>query len=581
MTADELREKYLQFFESKGHKRIPSAPLVPENDPSVLFTTAGMHPLVPYLLGQPHPSGKRLTDVQKSLRTGDIDEVGDPIHHTFFEMLGNWSLGDYFKKEAINWSYEFLTSLQWLNIDPKKLAVSVFTGDEDAPFDEESYNLWLNLGIPKERIARLPKKNNWWGPAGEIGPCGPDSEMFVWTGEGKAPQAFDPENAQWVEIWNDVFMQYNKTAEGKFELLRQKNVDTGMGLERVLATMNSLSDNYQTELFLPAINKIEEISGKKYAEYQRGFRIIADHLRAAVFVIADGVEPSNKERGYILRRLIRRAAVQFKKLEVSDLETAVKSAAEVFIDLMSPVYPELNQHRQKILGILGAEVKKFSQTLDRGLKEVNKLNSITGKTAFDLFQTYGFPLELTIELAEEKGFKVDIEEFKQEFEKHRELSRTASAGMFKGGLGEQSEITTKYHTATHLLHAALRQVLGNHVQQKGSNITAERLRFDFSHPEKLTEEQLKQVESLVNQKIGEGLPVIREEMNKDKALNSGALGFFAEKYGDKVSVYTIGDFSKEICGGPHVENTKQLGHFKITKEESAGANLRRIYATLS
>lgn len=581
MTSDELRQKYLKFFAKRGHKIIPPAPLVPEHDPSVLFTTAGMHPLVPYLLGQPHPGGKRLVDYQKCLRTVDIDEVGDICHHTFFEMLGNWSLGDYFKEEAIKWSYEFLTSPEYLNLPKGKLGVSVFQGDQDAPFDQESYDIWLSLGISEGRIAKLPKKDNWWDPIGETGPSGPDTEMFIWTGKKEAPKIFDPSDKHWVEIWNDVFMQYNKTAEGKFELLSQKNVDTGMGLERALAVTNGLDDDYLTDVFLPVIKKIEELSRKKYSDYLKEFRVIADHLRAAVFIIADGVEPSNKERGYVLRRLIRRAILQLKKLDVADLEKGGQEIAKVVLKIMGPTYPELEQNSIKMIQIIEAEINKFNQTLEKGLKEFQKLSSIDGRIAFDLFQTYGFPLELTEELAAEKGLKIDREEFRKEFASHKELSRKLSAGMFKGGLGEQSEIATKYHTATHLLHAALRQVLGSHVQQKGSNITAERLRFDFSHTEKLTEKQIKEVEDLVNQKIQENLEVSSEEMKKEDALNCGALGFFTEKYGDTVRVYSISDFSKEICGGPHVQNTGELGHFKITKEESAGSDIRRLYAVLA
>lgn len=581
MTSDELRQKYLKFFEKKGHKIIPSASLVPEHDPSVLFTTAGMHPLVPYLLGQPHPAGKRLVNYQKCLRTDDIDEVGDAIHHTFFEMLGNWSLGDYWKQEAIAYSYEFLT--KELQLEPERIYVTCFGGDKDAPKDIESAEIWKSLGIPDERIYFYGKKENWWGPVGETGPCGPDTEIFYELPSQPCSPNCQPSCncGHFSEIWNDVFMQYNKTAEGKFEPLKQKNVDTGMGLERVLAVAQGLDDDYQTELFLPAIQKIEELSNLKYTDHLKEFRINADHLRAAVFIIADGVAPSNKERGYVLRRLIRRAALQLKRLDITDLKKAGLEIAEVFIQIMGPVYPELENNHTSIIQIIEVEINKFNQTLDRGLKEFNKLPEINGKIAFDLFQTYGFPLELTEELAAEKGFKIDPEEFRKEFEKHRELSRKLSAGMFKGGLGEQSEVTTKYHTATHLLHAALRQILGEHVQQKGSNITTERLRFDFSHPEKLTEEQLKQVENLVNQKIKENLPVSDEEMDKEDALKCGALGFFTEKYGDRVRVYSISDFSKEICGGPHIKNTGELGAFKIIKEESAGAGIRRIYAILS
>lgn len=601
MTSKELRQKYLDFFVSKGHKVIPSAPLVPENDPSVLFTTAGMHPLVPFLLGQPHPQGKRLVDVQKCLRTDDIDEVGDLCHHTFFEMLGNWSLGDYWKKEAITWTFEFLT--QELNLDPNKLSVTCFAGDQDAPKDEESAAIWQSLGIPQERIFFKGKEDNWWSSPGETGPCGPDSEIFFDLTGKPCKDTCQPGCGcgRFPEISNNVFMEYQKTSEGKFEKLKQRNVDFGGGLERILGVTNGFDDDYLTDLFLPAIQKIEKLSGMEYgdkSDIRKQFRITADHLRAVVFIIADGVEPSNKERGYILRRLIRRAVIKIKGLNIQSVDTAAKEIAEIFINLMSSVYPELEKSHQKIIEIIGNEIKKFNQTLDRGLKEFNKLTEINGKIAFDLFQTYGFPLELTEELAREKGLKINREEFEKEFEKHKELSRTASAGMFKGGLGEQSEVTTRYHTATHLLHAALRQILGEHVQQKGSNITSERLRFDFSHPEKLTNEQLKKVENLVNEKIQESLPVTCETMNKNDALNSGALGFFTEKYGDKVTVYTIGGnshpersanrrrvegypFSREICGGPHVKSTGQLGKFTIIKEESASSGIRRIYATLT
>lgn len=599
MDSKTLREKYIKFFTDRGHKQIPSAPLVPENDSSVLFTTAGMHPLVPYLLGETHPQGKRLVSCQKSVRTDDIDEVGDRTHHTFFEMFGNWSLGDYFKEDAISWSFEFLTSPQWLNIPKEHLAISIFEGDKDAPYDKGSEEIWLSQGIPKERIKALPKKDNWWPAVWNGGPGGPDTEMFVWTGKNSAPVDFDPKDKNWVEIWNDVFMTYNKTVDGEVEELSQKNVDTGMGFERAVAVLNNLDDNYLTDLFLPAIQKIEKLSGLEYGErldVKRQFRIAADHLRAAVFIIADGVEPSNKERGYVLRRLIRRAVLQLKRLEIKSLDNSTKEIAEIFISIMSPAYPELEKNSEKITQIIIGEVQKFNKTLDRGLKEFNKLAGVDGTAAFDLFQTFGFPVELTAELAKEKGLEVNMDEFMQEFKKHQELSRTASAGMFKGGLLDQSEQTTKLHTATHLLQAALRQVLGSHVQQKGSNITAERLRFDFSQPEKLTEEQLKEVGEIVNQKIKEGLPVSVETMEKDEALKSGAMAFFGEKYADKVTVYTIGRpkltkghpelvsgsiFSREICGGPHVKNTSELGTFKIIKEESAGSGIRRIYATVS
>jgi alanyl-tRNA synthetase len=577
MTAQELREKFLKFFESKGHKIIPSASLVPENDPSILFTTAGMHPLVPYLMGESHPAGKRLTDVQKCIRTGDIDEVGDATHHTFFEMLGNWSLGDYFKKEAIEMSYEFLTSPEWLGLDKNRIAVSVFAGDEDAPFDEEAYNLWKNLGIPEKRIAKLPKKNNWWGM--EKGPCGPDTEMFYWAGEAdKVPEGFNDDNDLWVEIWNDVFMQYDKTADGKFNPLVQKNVDTGMGLERTLAALSGLDDNYKTELFRPVIQKIQEISGKKYEDNQKSFRIIADHIKAATFIIADGIVPSNVKQGYVLRRLIRRAIRHGKILGIENNFT--KSVAEVAISTYSNTYTELKEKENKIFEELEKEENKFRKTLAGGLREFEKLSTITGKDAFNLYQTYGFPLEMTEELATEKNIKIDKDEFEAEFKKHQDLSRTASAGQFKGGLADTSDATKKLHTAAHLMLAALRKVLGDHVLQKGSNITTERLRFDFSHSQKMTPEEIKKVEDLVNEQIQKSIPVVCEEMTVEEAKTQGAMGVFEAKYGEKVKVYTVDDFSKEICGGPHVDNTSQLGKFKITKEESSSAGIRRIKAIL-
>jgi len=576
VKASEIRSKYLKFFASRGHKIIPSAPLVPENDPTVLFTTAGMHPLVPYLLGQPHPLGKRLVDYQKCLRTGDIDEVGDTFHHTFFEMLGNWSLGDYFKKEAIAWSYEFLT--QELNIDPNRLFVSCFAGDTDAPKDEESAAIWESVGIPRDRIYFFGKKDNWWGPAGQTGPCGPDTEMYFDTTQKPCSPNCQPGDncGRFCEIWNDVFMQYNKTADGKFAKLPKPNVDTGMGLDRTAAIINGFDDDYLTDLWQPIIKTVEKITGKNYQDNKKSFRIIADHLRAAVFVITDGVLPSNKERGYILRRLIRRAALQLRNLGINPSES-FGSIVNAVIKLMKQYYPDIDNPAP--LESIGSEIAKFQTTLDRGLKEFNKVEKVTGKVAFDLFQTYGFPWELTVELALEKGQKIDKQEFENEFKKHQDLSRTANKGVFKGGLQDQSEVTTRYHTATHLLHAALRQVLGSHVQQKGSNITGDRLRFDFSHSEKLTLDQMNQIENLINQKISENIKVVKTEMPKQKALAEGALAFFPERYPDVTSVYQIGDFSKELCGGPHVNSTGGIGSIKITKEESAGAGLRRIYAT--
>jgi len=606
MTAQELRKKYFDFFTAKGHKIIPSAPLIPENDPTVLFTTAGMHPLIPFLLGERHPAGKKLVSVQKCIRTADIEEVGDDTHLTFFEMLGNWSLGDYFKKEAIEWSFEFLTSKKWLGLEKEKLAVSVFAGDKDAPFDEEAYGLWKNLVISEKRIAKLPKKNNWWGPAGETGPCGPDSEMFYWIGQTEAPEIFDPEDSQWVEIWNDVFMQYNKTKEGKYEVLKQQNVDTGMGLERTFAILNNEPSVYETELFKDIVLVIRKLASledyessfdrlynagsivnqevdnlKERAEKMLSIRIIADHIKAAVFILAEGLEPSNTERGYVLRRLIRRAVRYGKFLGINRSFTF--QVAQPIIGIYQDVYPELLKNKDFIEEQLIREEEKFSKTLEQGLKELrvleNQLASITGRQGFDLYQSYGFPKEMIREEARKVSENFD-QEFDEALKKHQELSRTASAGMFKAGLADHSEIAIKYHTATHLLQQALRDVLGREVGQKGSNINAERLRFDFSYGQKMTAEQIKKVEDIVNEKINEALPAMLKEMSLAEAKASGAIGLFAEKYGDRVKVYSIGDYSKEICGGPHVQNTKELGHFKIIKEEAVSQGVRRIKAVL-
>jgi len=607
MTSRELRQKYLDFFKSQGHVVITSASLIPENDPTVLFTTAGMHPLVPYLLGQKHPAGARLTDAQKCLRTGDIEEVGDATHHTFFEMMGNWSLGDYFKKESIAFSWKFLTDAKWLGLDKNRLAVSVFQGDDDAPFDEEAYNLWSGIfkknNLPLERIAKLPKKNNWWGPAGTTGPCGPDTEIFYWSGDvAKIPSSFNDDNDAWVEIWNNVFMQYNKDADGKFAPLVQKNVDTGLGLERVLALINGLSDNYQTDLFSNLIKEIEKLSGHKYGESPeatRAMRIIADHLKAAAFIIGDdrGVSPSNTDQGYVVRRLIRRAIRYGRQLGISqDLWT--KEIAAISIQDYEHVYPEFRRNEAFIFDNLNKEEEKFNRTLEKGLIEFNKLSAdgISGEEAFKLYQSYGFPLEITEELAKEKGVAIDIPGFEAELKKHQDLSRTAAAGKFKGGLADAGAETTKLHTAAHLLLAALRRVLGDHVVQKGSNITAERLRLDFSHPEKITPEQIKAVEDLVNGAIASNFKVVCEELSLEEAKKRGAMGVFDSKYGEKVKVYTICHldadasigsealktaFSQEICGGPHVENTQILGHFSIQKEEASSAGVRRIKAVLS
>ncbi len=701
-TRKNLIQKYLEFFKSKGHAIIPSASLIPENDPTVLFTTAGMHPLVLFLLGEKHPLGKRIVDVQKCLRTVDIEKVGGPVHLTFFEMLGNWGLGDYFKKEAIEYSYEFLTGKKWLGLEKEKLAVSCFKGDKDAGKDEESYKVWLSLGIPKERIVFLPKEDNWWGPAGETGPCGPDTEMFYWTGKQKAPKKFEPKNERWVEIWNDVFMEYNKiktkailvdainclidkgkgldkeiaeflnnlnvkiiivtnteekeiksklekynfdvftllknpdksnldyfkilldkyklkaeeviyfdhkeeniksaksigiTSElyknngqvekfieeniFKFIPLKQKNVDTGMGVERTVMILQGKNSVYEIEIFQPIMKKIQELS-KIHDE--KAERIIVDHLRSATFILGDdkAVTPSNLGQGYVLRRLIRSAIRHGRKLEI--INSFTKEIAEVVISIYHEDYPELKRNRKFILHELEEEENKFGKVIENGLKQFNKLlreKKISGKEAFLLYQSYGFPIEMTEELSRECGLKINKKEFEEEFKKHQELSRTATKGMFGSGLADHSEATTKLHTTTHLLHAALRRVLGSEVKQKGSNITAERLRFDISFSRKLTDEEIKKVESLVNEKIKQRLEVKREEMTVEQAKNSGALGFFEHKYGGRVSVYSIGNFSKEICTGPHVKNTKDLGKFKIVKEEAVAAGVRRIKAVLN
>ncbi len=603
MTANELRQKYLDFFKSKEHAIISSASLVPENDPTVLFTTAGMHPLVPFLLGEKHPAGRRLTSAQKCIRTGDIEEVGDKTHHTFFEMMGNWSLGDYFKKESIAFSWEFLTSPKWLGLDKNRLAVSVFEGDNDAPYDSEAYDLWKQIfeenSLPIARIAKLPKKNNWWGPAGTTGPCGPDTEIFYWSEISKpVPTYFNDDKDDWVEIWNNVFMEYNKTPAGKYEALSQQNVDTGLGLERVLAVMNGLDDNYRTELFAGLIKKLEELSGHRYGENEevtKAMRIISDHLKAAVFIIGDnrGITPSNTDQGYVLRRLIRRAIRYGRQLEIKQVLWTGEIAAQVLTDYAG-VYEELEKNKNFILENLIKEEEKFSRTLEKGLLEFNKIaiENISGIGAFYLYQSYGFPLEITEELALERGIKVDRDGFFVELTKHQELSRTASAGRFKGGLADASEETTRLHTAAHLLLAALRRVLGDHVAQKGSNITPERLRFDFSHTEKMTPEQLMETERLVNEAIVADLPVICREMSLEEAKERGATGVFESKYSEKVKVYTASPltsdgepdlkhaFSQEICGGPHVARTGLLGHFRIQKEESSSAGVRRIKAVL-
>ncbi|MEK6873734.1 MAG: alanine--tRNA ligase-related protein [Nanoarchaeota archaeon] len=639
-TRQELIKLYLDFYKSKSHKIIPSASLIPENDPTVLFTTAGMHPLVPFLLGQKHPLGKRIANVQKCIRTQDIEEVGDSIHNTFFEMLGNWSLGDYWKKEAIKFTFEFHTKV--LGIPIEKYAVSVFKGDKDAPKDEESAKIWKSLGIKEDKIAYLEKSDNWWGPAGEFGPCGPDTEQFYWTNNKiNPPKKFDPKDKNWVEIGNDVLMEYNKTKKG-YEKATQKNVDFGGGVERTLAVLNGLDDIYQTSIFLPIIKEIEKISSKKYTDEKnkKAIRIIADHTKAAAFILGDAraIKPSNVGQGYVLRRLIRRAVRYGKLLGIKT--NFIAKIAESVLPIYSD-YQELKQNKQFIISELNLEEERFNLTLEKGLKLIEKLfnekkpiikekfeelmknpnkrlligrllenkrNSkpyslkepnlkgseidnaiISGTDAFLLFQSYGFPLELTDELAMTKGLLVDHHAFREEFEKHQELSRTSSSGMFKSGLADNSEIVKKLHTATHMLNEVLRIILkDNNIKQKGSNITPERLRFDFNFPRKLTDEEIKKIEELMNKKIKENLKVVREEIPFNQAIKSGAQGEFGMKYPEMVSVYTIEDkkdkkgfFSKEICTGPHVSNTKEIGHFKIIKEESVAAGIRRIKAVVN
>ena len=583
MKAIEIRNKYLNFFKAHGHHVIPSAPLIPENDPSVLFTTAGMQPLVPYLLGEKHPEGTRLTDYQKCLRTNDIDEVGDNRHLTFFEMLGNWSLGDYFKEEAISMSYEFLT--KELEIDPSKLSVTCFAGDEDAPRDDVAANAWQKAGIPKERIYFYGKDDNWW-IAGEEGPCGPDTEMFLDTGKPACGPDCQPSCncGKYVEIWNNVFMEYYKTKDGNISKLKQQNVDTGLGLERMTMLLQGKETPFDTELFAPVMEKLKQLAKVEHIESRR---IVAEHLRASMMVIADGGRPSNIDRGYVLRRLIRRMTRHLNKLQI-DLNE-LQGLIDLYVDTLKGMYPELEEKRNIIKEVIVAEKDKFVKTLSHGEKEFDKVvakakqenkNVIDGYTIFKLYETYGFPPEITSDLAKEQGFEIDLSEFDKLFKEHQEKSRLGSEQKFKGGLAEQNEQTTKYHTATHLLHKALQIVLGEHAKQNGSNITTERLRFDFTHPEKMTPEQIKQVEDIVNEQIKRDLPVTCEEMTLEEAKASGAMGLFENKYGDKVKVYTIGDFSKEICGGPHVTHTGELGHFKIKKEESSSAGVRRIKAIL-
>ena len=640
-SAAELRSLFLKFFESHGHAVIPSASVIPENDPTVLFTTAGMHPLVPYLMGQKHPMGTRLTDVQKCIRTGDIDEVGDASHLTFFEMLGNWSLGDYFKKEAISWSWEFLTSPEYLGIDKDRLAFSVFAGNADCPRDDEAAEIWKSMGVAEDHIFFLPKENNWWGPAGLTGPCGPDTEMFIIKDQPPCGPDCSPacDCGRYLEIWNDVFMQYDKQKDGSFLPLSQKNVDTGMGLERTYCVLNGVGSVYDTDIFAGILSKIAELSGKTYGSDEKttkSFRIIADHMRTSTFIIGDdrGVTPSNVDQGYVLRRLIRRAVRHGMSLGLPEGFTC--QIAQVIIDQYGPVYPELIRNGAHIIEQLKLEEERFTRTLKKGesefekvvgnmertratleavkadkegeaakklrptpemqpiiaaLKEgactdemidavIAKLDTIDGRSAFKLYDTYGFPIEITVEMAAEKGLKVDTEGFEERFKQHQATSHAGAEQRFKGGLQDHGEETTKLHTATHLLHAALRKVLGDEVAQKGSNITAERLRFDFSFGRKMTAEEIAEVEKLVNEYIQATRPIVCEEMTVAEAKEAGAIGLFESKYGERVKVYTMGEFSKEICGGPHASNTGDLKSFKIKKEESSSAGVRRIKAVI-
>ena len=588
MTAQELRTMYVNFFKERGHKEIASASLLPENDPTVLFTTAGMHPLVPYLLGEKHPAGKRLTDVQKCVRTEDIDEVGDDTHCTFFEMLGNWSLGDYFKQESISMSFEFLT--KYLNIPVERLAVTVFEGDEVVSADEEAIEIWKSLGLSEEQIYRYGREDNWWGPAGQTGPCGPDTEIFYDMGKPKCGPNCGPSChcGKYVEIWNNVFMQFNKQADGSFTELAQKNVDTGMGLERVLTIFNGKTNVYDTELFIPVMTKLEEIldrEGKSLSTREK--RIICEHMRTTTFILGDPmkISPSNTEQGYILRRLIRRIIRLFKKADIKS--NYLCELAEILIGQYSPVYPELSDNREFILDQLQKEYTLFSKTLDDGLKKANRYldnvrtgETLSGELAFKLYDTYGFPIEFTAELASERGVQVDMDGFRKKFEEHQEKSRQGAAGKFAGGLADNNEQTARLHTATHLLNGALRKVLGDEVFQRGSNITSERLRFDFSFGRKVTKEELEQVEAIVNEAIQKNIDVILEEMSPEQAYEAGAIGVFSGKYGEIVKVYTIPGYSKEICGGPHAKNTGELKSFKIKKEEASSAGVRRIKAVI-
>ena len=594
ITANELRSMYIEFFKSKGHKEISGKSLVPENDPTVLFTTAGMHPLVPYISGEDHPQGKRLTDFQKCIRTGDINEVGDASHLTFFEMLGNWSLGDYFKKEAIAFSFEFLTSDEYLGIPVEKISITAFEGDENVPKDEETAKIWESHGIPSNHIYFLPREDNWWGPAGMTGPCGPDTEIFIDTGKEPCSHNCKPgcHCGKYFEIWNNVFMQYFKNADGTYSPLNRFCVDTGMGIERTVTMLQGKKSVYDTEVFASLIKKIEALTGTSYGkdiEVDKSIRIISDHIRSSVFILGDAktITPSNIGAGYVLRRLIRRAVRHGKKLGLN--ESFLPLLSDIVIEENKVAYPELKEKANHIKEELEKEEKKFMETLRKGEAEFEKMlpnllkdskKLISGRLAFRLYDTYGFPIELTEELARENGLEVDMEGFNKAFEKHQEISRSGSEQAFKGGLADHSEETTAYHTATHLLHQALRMVLGEHVMQKGSNITAERLRFDFSHPAPMTEEEKKKVEDIVNEQIERDLQVSMKMQPLEEAKKEGAIALFGEKYDDVVKVYSIGDFSKEVCGGPHVKNTGCLGHFVIKKEQSSSSGVRRIKAVL-
>ncbi|MFW5802089.1 MAG: alanine--tRNA ligase [Spirochaeta sp.] len=594
MTAQELRRKYIAFFVEHGHAEIAGKSLVPENDPTVLFTTAGMHPLVPYILGEEHPAGTRLVNYQKCIRTGDIEDVGDSSHLTFFEMLGNWSLGDYFKEESIRMSFEFLTSEKWLNIPVDRLAITVFGGDDEVPRDEQSAAVWRELGIPDDRIYFLSREDNWWGPAGQTGPCGPDTEIFYDTGiPGSADSRPGVSDGKWMEIWNNVFMQYNKQADGSYIPMERKCVDTGMGVERTSTVLQGKSSVYQTELFIPIIETLQNLSGLRYGESEEqdnSIRIISDHIKTAVFLIGDeaGVVPSNVGQGYVLRRLIRRALRHGRKIGVED--AFLEKPAAIVVDMYAEVYPRLQQQRSTIMQELAKEEEKFMRTLRNGEREFQKMlpnlernpkREIPGRLAFKLYDTYGFPIEVTEELAREHGMTVDRQGFDEAFRKHQETSKMDDKQTFKGGLADHSEMTTRLHTATHLLHQALRDVLGDHVHQKGSNITQERLRFDFDHPDKMTPEQIARVEEIVNSKIQQDLPVTMDTMTLQEARDKGAIAIFSDRYDEVVKVYRIGDYSMEVCGGPHVEHTAELGSFRIQKEQSSSAGVRRIKAVVS